>query len=328
MNDEWHIRIDRRYLDPAAGSGARAKEQELAAGKGWLQRGYERLTDARTEDRSWRLGAEGEERVAGILAKHLDERWVVVHDLTIGSRGANLDHLLIGPAGVFTLNTKNLSGQLKVYERAIYQNGHKTGFVPGVLREARKVQERLSNASGHPVTAWSVLVLAGKCEVLVKKPPTDLTIISASKLGRWLTQLPGVKLTAGEVLALERAARDPETWSSRRGGSSVAGRTPPAPPPPSLVPPPAPPPSAVAPPAPPAPPTRTAIGADDGDVGVIIKRWKRFGNDRLYANATDGTRLGYLDVPTGEITLEVPDPTCVLAAQLRAARHALDDLAP
>lgn len=38
MNDEWHIRIDRKYLDPAAGSGARAKAEELATGKGSVRR--------------------------------------------------------------------------------------------------------------------------------------------------------------------------------------------------------------------------------------------------------------------------------------------------
>lgn len=105
LSDEWHIRIDRRYLDPAAGSGARAKEQELAAGKGRIQRFLDRVTDARTEDRNWRRGAEGEERVAAILARTLTTDWVVVHDLTIGTRGANLDHLLIGPGGVFALHT-------------------------------------------------------------------------------------------------------------------------------------------------------------------------------------------------------------------------------
>jgi hypothetical protein len=86
------------------------------------QRLLERLFDARTEDRNWRRGAEGEERVAAYLAS-LGQRWAVVHDLTIARKGANLDHLVIGPPGVFALNTKNLTGKLTVYEHAILQNG-------------------------------------------------------------------------------------------------------------------------------------------------------------------------------------------------------------
>lgn len=329
MNDEWHIRIDRRYLDPAAGSGARAKEQELAEGKSSVRRFFERVTDARTEDRSWRLGAEGEERVAAILAKHLDERWVVVHDLTIGSKGANLDHLLIGPAGVFALNTKNLSGRLTVYDRAILQNGHKTAIVPRALREARKVQEHLTAASGRPVGAWSVLVLAGKCEIQVKKPPSDLTVVSASKLARWIAQLPGGKLTAGEVLSLERAARDPGTWRPPRGGTAGGTRSRGPSTPPGTSPRPAPPAAAIpatvtatAPPPPPRPSVSTATG-EEGSGEVRINRWKRYGKDRFYANAADDTKLGYIDVVTGEVLLEVTDPAGVIAAQLRAARHAL-----
>lgn len=334
MDDEWHIRIDRRYLDPAAGSGARAKEQELAAGKGWGQRFLERVTDARTEDRSWRRGAEGEERVAAILARCLDDGWAVVHDLTIGSRGANLDHLLIGPAGVFTLNTKNLTGRLTVYDRAILQNGQKTAFVPSALREARTVQDRLSAASGLDVHAWSVLVLAGRCEVQVKKPLTDLTLVSASKLPRWIAGLPGGKLTAGDVLRLERAARDPETWQPPRrgGGGGTGGRG-------TSVPPSAPPPLAArsatreattapsTPPPPPTAPMSTVTGAD-GFGEVRINRWRRYGRDRLYANAADDARLGYIDVATGEVVLEVADPAGELAAQLLAARDALGSPPP
>jgi hypothetical protein len=325
--DDWHIRIEKRYLDPAAGSGARAKADELAAGKGAIQRIVERFTDARTEDRGWRRGAEGEERVAAILARCLDERWFVVHDLTIGAKGANLDHLLIGPAGVFTLNTKNLSGRLTVYDRAILQNGTKTAFVPSALREARKVQERLSVATGRDVTAWSVIVLAGRCEVHTKKRPADLTIVTAAGLPRWIGGLPGGKLTPGEVLRLERAARDPETWRPRRGGSGGSVRVPASPKPRGPAPaevasPPEP--SSATPPAPPRPPDSTVTGGDAYG-GVHINRWKRYGKDRLYANASDGTKLGYIEVATGEVVLEVADSAGVVAAQLRAARCAVAD---
>lgn len=31
----------------------------------------------------------------------------------------------------------------------------------------------------------------------------------------------------------------------------------------------------------------------------IVRRWKRFGHDRLYASTPGGTDLGYLDVASG-----------------------------
>jgi hypothetical protein len=326
VTDEWHIRIEQRYLNNEAGAGARAKEQELAGEKGAARRFLERVFDPKTEDRSWRRGAEGEEKVAAELAK-LGAGWAVIHDLTIGRRGANLDHLVIGPAGVFALNTKNLTGKLTVYEHAILQNGHKTAFVPAALREVRTVQQRLSMAAGRDVRAWSVLVVMG-CEVEVRKPSANLTILRARNLPRWLQQLPGGALTPGEVLELERLARTPSTWLPAEDALQPRPRRParaePSPRPPDATP--ACRADVLRPPSPtvPPPPTPDAPAAGHGNVGqVTVRRWKRYGKDRLYANGADGVRLGYLEVATGEIVLEVADPAGTIAAQLRVSHRAL-----
>lgn len=326
MNDEWHIHIDQRYINNEAGAGARAKEQELAGDKGTARRFVERLLDVRTDDRSWRRGAEGEERVAAHLAS-LDEPWAVVHDLTVGRKGANLDHLVIGPPGVFVLNTKNLTGKLTVYEHAILRNGHKTAFVPAALREARTVQKRLSAAAGREVNAWSCLVVMG-CEIEVKKPLANLTLVPARSLPRWLGKLPGGALSPGEVLELERFARTSATWfpetaNTRQPAPTALQPQRPARPaeqrPTSTTSPkPRKPPKASRPSVPPAEPVGHSRAGP-----VNVRRWKRYGKDRLYANGADGLRLGYLDVATGEIVLELADPTGTIAAQLRASHRAL-----
>jgi hypothetical protein len=300
VTDEWHIRIEQRYLNNQAGAGARAKEQELAGEKGIARRFLKRVLDPKTEDRSWRRGAEGEERVAAQLAA-LGDGWAVIHDLTIGRKGANLDHLVIGPAGVFALNTKNLTGKLTVYEHAILQNGHKTAFVPAALREARTVQQRLSAAAGREVRAWGVLVVLG-CEVEVRKPLANLTLVRARSLPRWLRKLPGGVLSPGEVLELERLARTPGTWLPERRAEVLESASHPGPPPPTSG-------------------AKPAVAS--GEPPITVRRWKRYGKDRLYANGADGVRLGYLEVATGEIVLEVTDPTGTITAQLRASHRAL-----
>jgi hypothetical protein len=212
---EWHIRIDQRYLHNEAGAGARAKERELAGEKRTARRFLERVLDPRTGDRGWRRGAEGEERVAGYLS-HLGDGWAVVHDLTIGREGANLDHLLIGSPGIFALNTKNLTGTLTVYERSIRQNGYRTTFVPAALREVEIVERRLAAAVGRPLAVHSVLVVMG-CEVEIRKPLESIRLVPARGLLRWLRGLPTGAITPGQVLELERAARSPGTWLSPRG---------------------------------------------------------------------------------------------------------------
>jgi hypothetical protein len=57
-------------------------------------------------------GAEGEEHVGGLLEQLSDGGWRVIHDASLG-RG-NVDHILIGPPGVFTVETKSHPGPVRV----------------------------------------------------------------------------------------------------------------------------------------------------------------------------------------------------------------------
>ena len=58
---------------------------------------------------TWFQGTLGEIRVGSVLAK-LGPEWTVVHSVPIGSRGSDIDHIVVGPAGVFTINTKRHRG--------------------------------------------------------------------------------------------------------------------------------------------------------------------------------------------------------------------------
>jgi Nuclease-related domain len=55
-------------------------------------------------------GASAEEHVGGLLEQLAG--WRVIHDASVG-RG-NIDHILIGPAGVFTVETKSHPGPVRV----------------------------------------------------------------------------------------------------------------------------------------------------------------------------------------------------------------------
>lgn len=60
----------------------------------------------------WGRGAAGERRTAKVLRPLIREGWTVAHDVPL-SRG-NLDHVLVGPPGVFLLETKFRSGRAKL----------------------------------------------------------------------------------------------------------------------------------------------------------------------------------------------------------------------
>ena len=75
--------------------------------KGKLDAGLEkRFRDAK----AWRRGSEGERVVAGILANELPDTYQVFNDVHFPGRVDNIDHLVVGPSGVFVLDTKNWRG--------------------------------------------------------------------------------------------------------------------------------------------------------------------------------------------------------------------------
>jgi hypothetical protein len=72
----------------------------------------------------WERGAEGEEAVAAALAQLPSETWTVFHDVKWpGRRYANVDHIVVGPPGVFVIDAKNWSGQVAVKGDVLRQNG-------------------------------------------------------------------------------------------------------------------------------------------------------------------------------------------------------------
>jgi Nuclease-related domain len=61
--------------------------------------------------RTWRRGAHGERHTARLLDRLTRDGYVVFHDLALpGNTSANVDHLVIGPTGVFVIDSKQWTG--------------------------------------------------------------------------------------------------------------------------------------------------------------------------------------------------------------------------
>lgn len=68
-------------------------------------------------------GADGEAATAALLAS-LPPEWAAIHDVRWPSRRlANIDHILVGPGGIFVIDSKNWSGQITVDSGHLRQNG-------------------------------------------------------------------------------------------------------------------------------------------------------------------------------------------------------------
>jgi hypothetical protein len=64
--------------------------------------------------RAWRDGARGERATAHRLRRLERHGYTVLHDLRVPGSHANIDHLAIGPAGVFVIDSKYYRGALQL----------------------------------------------------------------------------------------------------------------------------------------------------------------------------------------------------------------------
>jgi hypothetical protein len=118
-------------------------------------------------------GATGEEQVGGLLDGLAGDGWHVIHDASLG-RG-NVDHILIGAAGVFTVETKSHPGPVKV------------GRVHGAtLSQAQAQRKAIERVTGERVEA--------------------LIVFSRAWVDKPLARRKGVRVTPARMLAgyLER----------------------------------------------------------------------------------------------------------------------------
>lgn len=100
----------------------------------------------------WYRGVIGERRVADLLTQ-LGDAWTVLHSVPAGVKGRDIDHLVIGPAGVFTINTKYSPGK-DVWSAGygMRVGGFKCdSYVQAALSEVRQAESALSRVSGLTV---------------------------------------------------------------------------------------------------------------------------------------------------------------------------------
>lgn len=72
-------------------------------------------------DRTWGNGARGEERVGQHLVELQARGWTVLHDVVLD--GWNIDHVAVGPTGVFTIETKSHRGRIGFDGKQLVRGG-------------------------------------------------------------------------------------------------------------------------------------------------------------------------------------------------------------
>ena len=159
-----------------------------------------------------RVGADGEEEVGRRLRK-LGPGWHVIHVVPVGTKECDIDHVVIGPPGVFTLNTKNHTGKrVWVHRRSFKVSGQSTQYLRNSRYEAQRSSKLLTVACGFAVGVHPLIVVIA-AELTIKAQPPGVTVVGRKRITKWLSDRPPV-LAADQVEGIYEIA----PFALRRGG--------------------------------------------------------------------------------------------------------------
>ncbi len=119
-------------------------------------------------------GASGEEHVGRVLGQ-LSSRWIVLHDVALG-RG-NVDHIAIGPPGIFAIETKSHPGPIEI--------------------------DKIHGALLRQATAQRL-----QLEGLLRRPVEPLVVFSRAWVDRPLARRRGVRVLPASMLLRYLAGRE------------------------------------------------------------------------------------------------------------------------
>ncbi|MEV4225934.1 nuclease-related domain-containing protein [Streptomyces bobili] len=191
--------------------GDALRPQVAAAGASAFARVVAWLLRRPVEGDSWRKGLVGERQVGAELDRLRRHGWRVLHSIPL-PRDVDLDHLLIGPGGVFSVNTKNHPGKaVWVGDDAVKVNyGPPEPYVRRSRAEAQRVQRVLERYCGFAVPVEPVLVFVGVTDLKVVATQLMVRVYREREVSA-LGPLTGV-LTADQVEQLYSIARHRQAW--------------------------------------------------------------------------------------------------------------------
>lgn len=178
-----------------------------------LVAGIDALTRWRKHEavRTWRKGAAGERRTARMLRPLSRHGYTVLHDRALPYGKANVDHLVIGPGGLFVVDTKNWDKRKRITRRGrrgYVRVGRTSGdkVVGSVIYEAGRVSETLSRTLKRPVEVAPVVAIHGAAVPLLRvMRVSGVPFLRASQVPGWISRQNAV-LSVAEVTELSAAA--------------------------------------------------------------------------------------------------------------------------
>jgi Nuclease-related domain len=140
---------------------------------------------------AWRRGAVGERRTARLLGQLERHGWAVLHDLALPGSRANIDHLAIGPGGVFVIDSKQYRGRLQLDRSGRLRHG-RYPLAPALRAVSFEADQAAQVLTDADVVVVPIVAVHGAQLPGGKVVTQGVPVVAARRLPSMLRALPAV----------------------------------------------------------------------------------------------------------------------------------------
>jgi hypothetical protein len=142
----------------------------------------------------YRRGLIGEQKVAETLMTALGDEYSLFNDVMLkGMNFGNIDHIVVGPTGIFAIETKNIKGKISYYGDSWEGVGNRSPSRQARINAMRIKRILASPVGSNSIPFWvqGIVVFANnKAELTKKKLPEYVEVTKINELANHIKNKP------------------------------------------------------------------------------------------------------------------------------------------
>jgi len=140
------------------------------------------------QNRRYKKGFDGERQLTKLLSSVLDDQYVLINDVEFRDGSGNIDHVVLGPTGIFAIETKNQRGMIEcngdVWNGVVGQNPSKQA-----RNNAVRIYNRIRSSEvfkSEKPWVQGVVVFTNKDVKLNIQNPINVEIMKIDELANYI----------------------------------------------------------------------------------------------------------------------------------------------
>jgi len=152
---------------------------------------------------TYKGGRQGEKAVVNALTNSLSDEYYLINGVYLKGRGGDIDHIVLGPSGVYVLETKNWSGEIICHGDQWQRPGKKIKNSPSLqakynTQKVKKLIDPSHDFRGFKVWIEGLLVFTNTYADLCLNNPT-VTVLRLQQLTSYIKKQENNRLTNEQI---------------------------------------------------------------------------------------------------------------------------------